>query len=137
MQLNRVLPPGPREYWSELAAQHKAAPEHQRWMYDADPFAAHKEVEERQAKAAQKKEEKAPSLQGVRHKSLISPEFTQAPEVRMSSTLRDLVEDTVKKGRNFLVFSSPVLISSICRPVYFTRHMKQHLWYWGRMMVLQ
>ncbi|KAH0838102.1 P-loop containing nucleoside triphosphate hydrolase protein [Lanmaoa asiatica] len=108
MQLNRVLPPGPREYWSELAAQHKAAPEHQNWMYDADPFAAQKEVEERQAKAAQKKEEKAADLQGDIRKSSssISHEFTQVPEVRMSSTLRDLVEDTVKKGRLFLFFQS-------------------------------
>lgn len=137
MQLNRVLPPGPREYWSELAAQHRAAPDHQRWMYDADPFAARKEVGERQTKAAQKKEENVPGLQRDTHKPSISPEFTQAPEVRMSSSLRDLVEDTVKKGRIFLIFSSPVIISSICRPVYFTRHMKQYLWYWGRTMFLQ
>lgn len=137
MQLNRVLPPGPREYWSELVSQHKAAPEHQRWMYDADPFAARKEVEERQAKATQKKEEKVTALQGDTHKSSIAPEFTQAPEVRMSSTLRGLVEDTVKKGRSFLIFNSRVFISLICRPVYFTRHMRQHLWYWWRTMFLQ
>ncbi|KAF8560131.1 P-loop containing nucleoside triphosphate hydrolase protein [Imleria badia] len=101
MQLNRVLPPGPREYWTELALQHKAAPEHQKWMYDADPFAARKEVEERQAKAAQKKEEKVAGFQGDTLKSSISPEFTRAPEVRMSSALRDLVEDTVKKASVF------------------------------------
>lgn len=136
MQLNRVLPPGPREYWSELAAQHKAAPEHQKWMYDADPFAARKEVGERQAKAVQKKEEKVPGLQGDIHKSLISPEFTRAPEVKMSSTLRDLVEDTVKKGRSFLLFDLRVLISSSCRPVYFTRRMRQRLWYWRKKMLL-
>ena len=57
MQLNRVLPPGPREYWNELAAEHKNAPEHTKWMYDTDPFAARKEVDERQAKAAKKREE--------------------------------------------------------------------------------
>ncbi|KAF8445690.1 P-loop containing nucleoside triphosphate hydrolase protein [Boletus edulis BED1] len=100
MQLNRVLPPGPREYWSELAAQHKTVPEHQRWMYDADPFAARKEVEERQAKAAQKKDQKVTGFRENTLKSSNSPEFTQVPEVRMSSTLRDLVEDTVKKGRS-------------------------------------
>lgn len=104
MQLNRVLPPGPREYWSELATQHKAAPEHQRWMYDADPFTARKEVEERQAKAAQRKEEKVTGFQGDPFKSSISPEFTRAPEVRMSGALRDLVEDTVKKGRSYFFF---------------------------------
>ncbi|KAG9314147.1 P-loop containing nucleoside triphosphate hydrolase protein [Chiua virens] len=93
MQLNLVLPPGPREYWSELAVQHKAAPENRKWMYDADPFAA-KGVEERQTKAAQKRTEKSSGLQSNAHKSLASPEFGQAPEVRMSSILRDLVEDT-------------------------------------------
>jgi ATP-dependent RNA helicase DHX57 len=110
MQLNRVLPPGPREYWSELVTQHKTALEHQRWMYDTDPFAARKEVGERQAKTAQKKEEKVTSLQGDTHKSSIFPEFTQAPEVRMSSVLRGLVEDTVKKVRCFLIFKLRVFI---------------------------
>lgn len=127
MQLNRVLPPGPREYWSELAAQHKGVPEHQKWMYDADPFAARREVEERQAKAAQKKEERVAGPQGDTHKSSISPEFTQAPEVKMSSTLRELVEDTVKKGRSFLFVDFRILISSSCRPVYFTHRMRQRL----------
>ena len=117
MQLNRVLPPGPREYWSELAAQHKVAPEHQKWMFDADPFAARKEVGERQTKATRMKEQKAIDLQGDMHKSSISPEFTRAPEVRMSSALRDLVEDTVKKGRGSLFFNLHVLISLFCRPV--------------------
>ncbi|KIJ21992.1 hypothetical protein PAXINDRAFT_159969 [Paxillus involutus ATCC 200175] len=98
IQLNRVLPPGPREYWSELAAEHKAAPDHWRWMYEADPFAARREVDERQAKAAQKKEERASDHQGDSHKSSVSPEFAQAPEVKMSSGLRDLVEETVKKA---------------------------------------
>lgn len=78
-------------------------------MYDADPFAARKEVEERQAKSAQMKERQASGGQGDAHKSSISPEFTREPEVRMSSTLRDLVEDAVKKGRRF---SLPICTSS-------------------------
>ncbi|KIK99476.1 hypothetical protein PAXRUDRAFT_30490 [Paxillus rubicundulus Ve08.2h10] len=98
IQLNRVLPPGPREYWSELAAEHKAAPDHQRWMYEADPFAARKEVDERQAKTAQRKEEKYIDHQGDSHKSSASPEFAQVPEVKMSTSLRNLVEDAVKKA---------------------------------------
>ncbi|KAF9225566.1 P-loop containing nucleoside triphosphate hydrolase protein [Gyrodon lividus] len=100
IQLNLVLPPGPREYWSELAAEHKAAPDHQRWMYEADPFAARKEVDQRQAKVGQKKEEKAVDDQRGVHKSSVSPEFTQVPEVKMSSGLRDLVEDTVKRANS-------------------------------------
>ena len=123
MQLNRVLPPGPREYWSELAAQHKAAPEHQRWMYDADPFAARKEVQERQAKAAQKQEEKATGVRGDTHKPSISPEFAQAPEVRMSSTLRDLVEDTIKKGRiSLFVFLFVCLHSILQASAFYLPH---------------
>ncbi|KIJ66186.1 hypothetical protein HYDPIDRAFT_174355 [Hydnomerulius pinastri MD-312] len=94
IQLNRVLPPGPREYWVELAAEHKAVPEHQKWMYDADPFAARREVAERQAKAAQRREEQVAGPQTDTHKSSASPEFAQAPEVKMASGLRDLVEDT-------------------------------------------
>jgi hypothetical protein len=74
-------------------------------MYEADPFAARREVDERQAKAAQKKEERASDHQGDSHKSSVSPEFAQAPEVKMSSGLRDLVEETVKKvSRSLLTY---------------------------------
>lgn len=103
IQLNRVLPPGPREYWNELAAEHKNAPEHTKWMYDADPFAARREVDERQAKAAKKREEadanRAGSSSSSRHhQTPVSGEFAQAPEVRMASSLRDMVEEAVKKA---------------------------------------
>ncbi|GBE77256.1 Putative DEAH-box ATP-dependent helicase [Sparassis crispa] len=97
IQLNRVLPAGPREYWNELAAEHKNAPEHQKWMYDADPFAARKVVAERQAKVAQKKEEssqQAQSFGGVR----ASTEFANAPEVKMAAAMRSFVEEAVKKA---------------------------------------
>ncbi|KAG2088237.1 P-loop containing nucleoside triphosphate hydrolase protein [Suillus cothurnatus] len=57
LQLNRVLPPGPRDYWIELSAEHKNAPEHMKWMYDADPFAARRAVDERQAKAARNRQQ--------------------------------------------------------------------------------
>ncbi|KAG1766414.1 P-loop containing nucleoside triphosphate hydrolase protein [Suillus occidentalis] len=93
LQLNRVLPPGPRDYWTELAAEHKNAPEHMKWMYDADPFAARRAVDERQAKAAQNRQQgnsKTSTMLG-------SKEFANSPEVRMSTDLRDLVEDVVKK----------------------------------------
>ncbi|EMD42249.1 hypothetical protein CERSUDRAFT_110776 [Gelatoporia subvermispora B] len=101
IQLNRVLPPGPREYWNELAAEHKNAPDHQAWMYDADPFAARKAVEERQAAAAKKREEttKEASSSGAGGiTGSTSPEFANAPEAKMASSLRDLVEDCIKKA---------------------------------------
>ncbi|TCD63345.1 hypothetical protein EIP91_005646 [Steccherinum ochraceum] len=104
IQLNRVLPSGPREYWNELAAEHKNAPEHQKWMYDADPFAARKIVDERQAKAAQKPENVSQpsgggSAQSAGHNiASSSPGFSHAPEVKMGSSLRELVEESIKKA---------------------------------------
>jgi hypothetical protein len=99
IQLNRVLPPGPREYWAELAAEHKNAPSHQSWMYDADPFAARKSVADRQEKAAKKKEVQetaeapAPELK-------LNP-FDVSPEVKLSSELRGLVENAIKMVFSF------------------------------------
>ncbi|KAI0295038.1 hypothetical protein BC826DRAFT_302175, partial [Russula brevipes] len=94
IQLNRVLPPGPRDYWAELAAEHKKAPSHHSWMYDADPFAARKSVTERQEKAAKNKEAKqiveAPTPESKRDP------FDDSPEVKLSSDLRDLVENAIK-----------------------------------------
>lgn len=72
------------------------APEHQSWMYEADPFAAKKAVQERQEKAAKKKEQASNperDAKPVTH----SPEYSDTPEVKMSSSLRDLVEEAVKK----------------------------------------
>ena len=100
IQLNRILPPGPRDYWNELAAEHKNAPEHQKWMYDADPFAARRMVDERQAKAAQRREDAArPESSRSQGSSTTTPssEFLYAPEVKMATNLRDLVESSVKK----------------------------------------
>lgn len=105
LQLNRVLPPGPRDYWTELATEHKNAPEHMKWMYDADPFAARRAVDERQAKAAQNRQ------QGNSKTSILpvgSKEFANSPEVRMSTELRDLVEDVVKKGNAMHFGDDPV-----------------------------
>ncbi|KAG1825662.1 P-loop containing nucleoside triphosphate hydrolase protein [Suillus subaureus] len=104
LQLNRVLPPGPRDYWTELATEHKNAPEHMKWMYDADPFAARRAVDERQAKAAKNRQ------QGNSKTSMMpgSKEFANSPEVRMSTELRDLVEDVVKKGNALHFGEDPV-----------------------------
>ena len=92
MQLHLVLPPGPKDYWSQLAAEHKSAPAHMKWMYDPDPFEA------RQAKATKDRNVAAqgtPSRQATG--ALSSSEFSQAPEVKMATALRELVEDAIKK----------------------------------------
>lgn len=101
MQLNRVLPAGPRDYWNELAAEHSNVPEHMKWMYEADPFAARKAVDERQAKAAQKRGQSSSDTHtdSARGNSVVSGELSTVPEVRMATTLREQVEDAVKQVR--------------------------------------
>lgn len=66
-------------------------------MYDADPFSARREVEERQARAAKKREEATAGGSGISRPQFVSNEFTHAPEVKMASRLREIVEDAVKK----------------------------------------
>ena len=66
-------------------------------MYDADPFAARQEVNKRQAKAALKHENTGAKTGGI-----ISDEFSQIPEVKMASPLRELVENAIKKVRTTL-----------------------------------
>ena len=74
-------------------------------MYEEDPFAARRSVDERQGKAAKKKEagEKGAANQGVLQ---TSPEFVKCPETRMASGLRDLVEDSIKQVSKYGVGSS-------------------------------
>ncbi|RDB29375.1 hypothetical protein Hypma_015909 [Hypsizygus marmoreus] len=98
IQLSIVLPPGPRDYWNELAAEHKNSPPHLKWMYEADPFAAQeaRAAMKRDAAAAQSTSSSA-STQKPTH-GQASREFFQAPEVKMASSLRELVEDAIKKG---------------------------------------
>jgi hypothetical protein len=109
IQLNRVLPPGPKQYWEELAVEHRNAPEHQKWMYEADPFAARKEVDQRQAQVISKRRDEAnvqrPAAESVEatlrgsepRRPVASGEFAQAPEVRMAASLRELAEDAIKQ----------------------------------------
>lgn len=80
--------------------EHKAIPDHQKWMYDADPFLAQQEVKKRQAKAAEKREETTASNSPTRdvRKATSSNEFSQSPEVRMATSLRELVEDAIKEA---------------------------------------
>ncbi|GLB35802.1 putative helicase associated domain (HA2) Add an annotation [Lyophyllum shimeji] len=96
MQLHLVLPPGPREYWNELAVEHKNSPPHLKWKYAADPFAAREEAKanaaKRQVAAAQNASSSRPSS------GQASGEFSQSPEVRMATSLREQVEEAIKKG---------------------------------------
>lgn len=62
-------------------------------MYSSDPFTARKEVDERQAVAAKKK------IAAESRNQTDTGEFSHHPEVRMAVSLRELVEDSVKKVR--------------------------------------
>ncbi|TDL28076.1 P-loop containing nucleoside triphosphate hydrolase protein [Rickenella mellea] len=97
MQYHIGLPPGPREYWTELTNERKLAPEHMAWMWDSDPFAARRAVDDRQAKAAAKRQAIPDASTSSSH-SNASREFDQAPEVKMSSGLRDKVESAIKQA---------------------------------------
>lgn len=111
IQLNRVLPAGPRDYWNELALEHKKAPDHQQWMYATDPFQAAKEVEARQSKATERRaqgESQNTTGSGPASSSSGSKnEYTRATEIRMGSDLREQVESAIKKvdPSVFTVFS--------------------------------
>ena len=96
LQLDRVLPPGPRDYWKQLAAEHKAAAPHLAWMYAQDPWAAKRSVEERQAKAAVRREEiqAAPEVSPEEKKA--AREYQGAVEVIMAPAMRELVERCIK-----------------------------------------
>ena len=66
-------------------------------MYEADPFAARKAVDDRQATAAAKREEASKPVHERKDRPGTSSEFANAPEVKMSTTLRDSVEQSIKK----------------------------------------
>lgn len=89
--------------------EHRAAPEDQKWIYDQDPFAAARMVKDRQQKAVQRQEESKQS-NGVRPSGSKSGsrEFESAPEVKMATSLRELVEDTIKKVHTFCILKTPV-----------------------------
>ncbi|KAH7100130.1 P-loop containing nucleoside triphosphate hydrolase protein [Auriculariales sp. MPI-PUGE-AT-0066] len=98
LQLDRILPPGPREYWKQLATEHKAAAPHLSWMYEQDPWAAKRSVEERQAKAATKREEVQAEPQVSPEEKKAAREFQHAVEVRMAPAMRDMVEKVIKEA---------------------------------------
>ena len=95
--MNRVLPPGPREYWNELLQEQKTAAEHQKWMYESDPFEAKKTVETRQNQAAKIREETNPSNSRASEYKSTGSVSSEHPEVIMATSLRELVEDAIKE----------------------------------------
>lgn len=95
IQLNRVLPTGPREYWQELAEEHRTIPEHKKWQYDPDPFAAKAALEERQRRAADKRGK--PETEEESDLRI----FDGHSDVRMATTLRDQVESAIKKVSDY------------------------------------
>nr|XP_019013814.1 ATP-dependent RNA helicase A [Kwoniella pini CBS 10737]OCF52595.1 ATP-dependent RNA helicase A [Kwoniella pini CBS 10737] len=111
LPMSMTLPPSIRPYWSTLTAEKAAAPAHQSWEYDSDPFAAKKEVEDRQTKKKDKEAVKEAQTQGTISNTTgrgtpVVKEASQggggaawerAPEVKMASSLRETVEATVRK----------------------------------------
>ncbi|ODN98303.1 ATP-dependent RNA helicase A [Cryptococcus wingfieldii CBS 7118] len=106
-----TLPPSIRPYWSTLTADKAASPPHRAWEFNPDPFAAKKEVSDRQNKRQEKEEEKtkaAESGSGAgsgRNTPAVRQEakggrgaaWDNAPEVKMAAALREMVEGTVRK----------------------------------------
>ncbi|KZO92472.1 P-loop containing nucleoside triphosphate hydrolase protein [Calocera viscosa TUFC12733] len=103
------LPQGPRDYWNKLQAwrEQHGSEAHQEWMWSADPFAAQKEVEQRQAVAEKKHPERAKVEQQVAALPMIGDasakprgkgwrEWEEAVEVRMAPDLRVMVESAIK-----------------------------------------
>ncbi len=108
-----VLPPPIRPYWTTLLAEKSTAPPHRAWEWAADPFAARKEVENRQAKRQEKASATAVAngsldegarrnggggggVAGGRHGGA-GIAWQTAPEVRMTGVQREYVEGVIRK----------------------------------------
>lgn len=107
-----TLPPSIRPYWTTLTAEKAGAPEHRAWEWNPDPFAAKKEVDNRQEKRKEKekaKEEADDGYGGGSGSGRGAPvsngtggggrAWEGVPEVRMAPGLREHVEGTVRKVR--------------------------------------
>jgi ATP-dependent RNA helicase DHX57 len=70
-------------------------------MYDADPFAARKAVDERQEKAEKNREKS--SMSTGSSIAATSPEFAHSPEVKMALSVRETVESSIKLVGLFLI----------------------------------
>ena len=101
-----VLPPSIRPYWSTLLAEKAAAPAHREWEWNPDPFAAKKQVEERQAKRKEKLEkiDKDETVQGRKEAGNGMAQasggergWKNVPEVKMTQTQREVVEEIIRR----------------------------------------
>ncbi|KAJ7838904.1 hypothetical protein B0H14DRAFT_2588237 [Mycena olivaceomarginata] len=76
-----------------------------KWMYNPDPFATRKEVEQCQAQALNKRRDQFAPLESTEvnprgtqpRPTAASGEFADAPEVKMAGALRELAEDAIKQ----------------------------------------
>ena len=81
-------------------------------MYESDPFAAHKAVRLRQEEAAKQKAASEAGSSNPTARSQVSKEFINAPEVKMAASLRDIVEEAIRKVcRSSSHFPEPVPIT--------------------------
>ena len=64
-------------------------------MYEPDPFAARKSVEERQEKATKKREKIEQAATRPAPRTEPDP-FDDSPEVKLSAELRELLENAIK-----------------------------------------
>lgn len=101
-----VLPPSIRPYWSTLLAEKAAAPGHRDWEWNPDPFAAKKEVEARQEKRREKVEkmERDETVQGRKEtgNGIVQGHggergWKNVPEVKMTQTQREVVEEIIRR----------------------------------------
>ena len=95
LSMNRMLPPGPREYWLELEKVKAQSPASDGYKWEPDPFDA---LQKRDAeREARKKEHEAREAQrNDPTQRPMSKVWQRALEVRMAPALRELVEATIR-----------------------------------------
>lgn len=130
LQLGMVLPPVCRDYWSALQADKKevlAKNKDKAWQWDEDPFEAAREQKARldamKANAAAKAAAKESEAGSAETSGRNTPAFASSgsgggglpkdtPEVKMSSEMRKLVQETIRKMRELNPPSPPSSSSS-------------------------
>lgn len=109
--LSMVLPPYFRPYWTELTKEKAVAEEHRAWEWAEDPFNARKQVSERQEKKKTNDTNRAAAVAadplGGGKGVVTSGQMERLPEVKMTPSLRELVEETIKD--QMLAFPDAIL----------------------------
>lgn len=100
--LGLMLPKQFKNYWSSLEAWKKSLPaEKQALLFAADPFAAQAQVKaEREAKAAkrEREEQRKKDARDTSSDVKLPKRWREAKEARMSKSMRDWVEEVVKRA---------------------------------------